>query len=104
MVHLKRNQLKKIYEIWKVKKPNISYFHPFGCKVFILDNDKDNLAKFDVGIFLSYSINSKAYRVYNTRTNVVEESIHVKSNYMISSLRKVVVDDDVGKLQKNKDH
>ena len=28
------------------RKPNISYFHPFGCKCFIL-NTKDNLRKFD---------------------------------------------------------
>ena len=43
------------YELWKNKKPNISYFKVFGCKCFIL-NTKDNLGKFDakldVGIFL----------------------------------------------------
>jgi len=30
----------------KIKKPNISYFHPFGVQCFILDN-KDSLGKFD---------------------------------------------------------
>ena len=34
------------YELWKNKKPNISYFKVFGCKCFIL-NIKDNLGKFD---------------------------------------------------------
>lgn len=34
------------YELWKSKKPNISYFHPFSCTCFIL-NTKDNLNKFD---------------------------------------------------------
>ena len=44
-------------------------------------NDKDNLGKFDAkldeGIFLGYSLNSKAYRLFNKRTMVVDESMHV---------------------------
>jgi hypothetical protein len=44
-------------------------------------NDRDNLGKFDAksdeGIFLGYSLNSKAYRVFNKRTMVVDESMHV---------------------------
>ena len=32
------------YELWKNKKPNISYFKVFGSKCFIL-NTKDNLGK-----------------------------------------------------------
>ena len=35
------------YEIWNERKPNICYFHIFGCKCFILNNEKDNLGKFD---------------------------------------------------------
>ena len=31
----------------------------------------------DVGVFLDYSTSSKAYRVFNKRTLVVEESMHV---------------------------
>ena len=50
-------------------------------KFFIHNNSKDNLKKFDPKsdeeIFLGYSISSKAYRVFNKRTLVVEESIHV---------------------------
>jgi len=71
------------YELWKNKKPNISYFHPFGVQCFILNN-KDSLGKFesksDEGILLGYSESSKAYRVYNSRTSLVEESIHVRFN------------------------
>jgi hypothetical protein len=33
--------------------------------------------KSDEGIFLGYSTNSRAYRVFNTRTKVVMESINV---------------------------
>ena len=69
------------YELFKERKPNISYFHPFGCKCFVLNNGKDNLGKFDAksdeNIFLWYSLTSKAFRVFNKRTLVVEESIHV---------------------------
>ena len=53
------------YELWKNKKPNISYFKVFGSKCFIL-NTKDNLGEFDaksnVGIFPGYSSSSKAYK------------------------------------------
>ena len=60
---------------------------------------KNNLSKFDpksnVGNFLGYSNTSKTYRVYNKRTLVMEESMHVifdESNP--SSIEKVVDDDD----------
>ena len=77
---LLRPILKKTpYELWKNKKPNISYFKVFGCKCFIL-NPKDNLgnfdAKSDVRMFLGYSTSSKVFRIFNKRTMVVEESIH----------------------------
>ncbi|KAH9649201.1 Integrase catalytic domain-containing protein [Citrus sinensis] len=92
------------YELWKDRKHNIGYFKVFRCKCFIL-NTKDNLGKFDpksdVGIFLGYSNSSKAYRVYNRRTLVVEESMHVtfdESNP--SSTEKGVANDDAdGELQ-----
>ena len=57
---------KTFYELWKGRRPNISYFHVFGCKCFIHNNNKDNLRKFDARfdeeIFLGYSITSKSYR------------------------------------------
>ncbi|XP_072094203.1 uncharacterized protein [Arachis hypogaea] len=76
-----RKFLKKTpYELWKGHPPNLSYFHVFGCKCFIL-NIKENLGKFDPktheGIFLGYSTNSKAYRVYNKNSKTVEETMHV---------------------------
>ncbi|GKC32768.1 retrovirus-related pol polyprotein from transposon TNT 1-94, partial [Tanacetum coccineum] len=58
------------YEIFRERIPNISYFHVFGCLVFI-HNHKDYLGKFDAkaddGYFLGYSFVSKAFRVFNTR-------------------------------------
>ncbi|GJT92613.1 putative ribonuclease H-like domain-containing protein [Tanacetum coccineum] len=54
---------------------------PFGCLVTIL-NTIDHLSKFDgkadEGFFVRYSTNSKAFRVFNSRTRIVEENLHVK--------------------------
>ncbi|RDX92029.1 hypothetical protein CR513_25904, partial [Mucuna pruriens] len=70
---------KSIYELSKGRRPNISYFHPFGCECFLL-NTRDQLGKFDSevgkGILLRYFDTSKAYRVFNLKTLVVEEFIH----------------------------
>ncbi|WJX78107.1 hypothetical protein P8452_61361 [Trifolium repens] len=72
---------KTTYELFKGIKPNISYFRQFGCTFYILNN-KAYKRKFDAkackGIFIGYSERSKAYRVYNSETNTVEESIHVR--------------------------
>ncbi|NAU72135.1 hypothetical protein EE085_29460, partial [Klebsiella pneumoniae] len=35
------------YEIFNDKKPNISYFHVFGCRCFILKTQKESHTKFD---------------------------------------------------------
>ncbi|KAK0576593.1 hypothetical protein LWI29_020240 [Acer saccharum] len=68
------------YELWKGRKPNVSYFHIFGSKCYIL-NDRDQLGKFDAksdeGIFIGYALNSKAYRVFNLKTRSVMESSNV---------------------------
>ncbi|KAH9753250.1 Integrase catalytic domain-containing protein [Citrus sinensis] len=102
-VLIRPNLNKTPYELWKDRKPNIDYFKVFGYKCFVL-NTKDNLGKFDpksdVGIFLGYSNSSKVYRVYNKRTLVLEESMHVtfdESN--LSSTEKVVVDDNTEEEQ-----
>ncbi|GKD13272.1 ribonuclease H-like domain-containing protein [Tanacetum coccineum] len=62
-------------------KPALSFMRPFGCLVTIL-NTLDHLGKFDgkadEGFFVGYSTNSKAYRVFNSRTRIVEENLHVK--------------------------
>ena len=69
------------YELFRVKKPNVSYFHVFGSKCFVKKNAM-NLGKFDErsyeAIFLGYSLNSRAYRIFNKTSKIVEESINVK--------------------------
>jgi len=80
-IYIRPNLEETTYELFKGRRPNISYFHQFGCTCYIL-NKKLYLKKFDVkaqrGIFLSYPERSKAYRVYNSETLCVEESMHVK--------------------------
>ncbi len=92
------NQFTFTYKKKNNKKPNISYFKVFGCKCFIL-NERDVLGKFDAksdeGIFLGYSSVSKAFRVFNKRTLVIEESIHVVFNE-VSNFKKNDFDDDLG--------
>jgi len=77
-----RSILKKTpYELFNGRKPNISHLRVFGCNCFVLNNGKENLGKFDEkadhGIFIGYSLNSHAYRIYNKRLKTVEESVHV---------------------------
>nr|GEV50988.1 ribonuclease H-like domain-containing protein [Tanacetum cinerariifolium] len=53
---------------------------PCGCLVIDL-NTLDHLGKFDEkadeGFFIGYSVNSKAFRVFNSRTRIVEETLHI---------------------------
>ncbi|GJR21826.1 putative ribonuclease H-like domain-containing protein [Tanacetum coccineum] len=68
------------YELLTGKTPIISYIRPFGCHVTIL-NTIDHLGKFagksDEGFLVGYSLQSKAFRVYNLETKRVEENLHI---------------------------
>ncbi|GJW36346.1 putative ribonuclease H-like domain-containing protein [Tanacetum coccineum] len=69
------------YELFLGRKPALSFMRPFRCPVTIL-NTLDHIGKFygkaDEGFFIGYSTNSKAFRVFNSRTRIVEENLHVK--------------------------
>ncbi|GJU19077.1 putative ribonuclease H-like domain-containing protein [Tanacetum coccineum] len=73
-------QNKTPYELITGKIPIISYIRPFGCHVTIL-NTIDHLGKFDgksdEGFLVGYSLQSKAFRVYNLETKRVEENLHI---------------------------
>nr|GFC22908.1 retrovirus-related Pol polyprotein from transposon TNT 1-94 [Tanacetum cinerariifolium] len=53
---------------------------PFSCLVTIL-NTLDPLGKFqrkvDEGFLVGYSVCSKAFRVFNSRTRIIQETLHV---------------------------
>nr|GFB44958.1 putative ribonuclease H-like domain-containing protein [Tanacetum cinerariifolium] len=59
------------YELLHGRTPSIGFTRPFGCPVTIL-NTLDPLGKFerkaDEGFLVGYSVNSKAFRVFNSRT------------------------------------
>lgn len=78
------------YEIFKGMIPDISYFHVFGCPVFI-HNHKDHLGKFDAkaddGYFLGYSLVSKAFRVFNTRRQQTKETYHIDVDESTEAIR-----------------
>ncbi|GJU51276.1 putative ribonuclease H-like domain-containing protein, partial [Tanacetum coccineum] len=69
------------YELFLGRKHALSFMRPFSCTVTIL-NIIDHLGKFDgkadEGFFVGYSTNSKAFRVFNSRTRIVEENLHVQ--------------------------
>ncbi|KAI3772107.1 hypothetical protein L6452_03282 [Arctium lappa] len=71
------------YELLNKRKPFIGFFKPFGCPCTIL-NTKTHLGKFDSkaddGFLVGYSSQSKAYRVFNSSSRIIEESDNVKCN------------------------
>nr|GFB87632.1 hypothetical protein [Tanacetum cinerariifolium] len=71
------------YELLHGRLPSIGFMRPFGCPITIL-NTLDPLGKFqgkvDEGFLVGYSVCSKAFRVFNSRTRIVQETLHV--NFM----------------------
>nr|GEW30276.1 hypothetical protein [Tanacetum cinerariifolium] len=80
---------KTSYELFHGRTPTLSFMRPFECLVTIL-NTKDHLGKFDgkadEGFFVGYSLNSKAFRVFNTRTRIVEENLHIRFSESIPNV------------------
>nr|GEW15069.1 hypothetical protein [Tanacetum cinerariifolium] len=68
------------YELLHGKTPSIGFMRPFGCPVTIL-NTLDPLGKFkrkvDEGFLVGYPVSCKAFRVFNSRTCIVQETLHV---------------------------
>nr|GEU88607.1 putative ribonuclease H-like domain-containing protein [Tanacetum cinerariifolium] len=68
------------YELLLGRTPSIGFMRPFGCPVTIL-NTLDSLGKFDGKIderfLVGYSVSSKAFRVFNSRTRIVQKTLHI---------------------------
>jgi hypothetical protein len=74
-LYLHRILKKTSYELITGKKPNVSYFRLFGSKCFILvkRSRKSKFApKAAEGSLLGYDSNTRAYRVFNKSTGLVE--------------------------------
>ncbi|KAL4035346.1 hypothetical protein IC575_004030 [Cucumis melo] len=86
-----------LYELWKERKPNVKYFHVFGSTCYILA-DREYRQKWDArseqGIFLGYSQNNWAYRVYNNRSDSVMETINVVINDLDSDIKQMNDEED----------
>ncbi|WJX76662.1 hypothetical protein P8452_60053 [Trifolium repens] len=79
-VTLRKGTTPTLYELWKDRKPTVKHFHIYGSKCYILADREPRRKldpKSDEGIFLGYSTNSRAYRVYNSKTQVVMEFVNV---------------------------
>ncbi|GJS39476.1 retrovirus-related pol polyprotein from transposon TNT 1-94 [Tanacetum coccineum] len=72
---------RRTYHIINDRKPSIKHLHIFGCICYIT-RDGENLDKMkekgDPCVMVGYSTQSKGYRVYNKRTRLIVESIHIK--------------------------
>jgi transposase InsO family protein len=78
--YLHRILKKTSYELLTGKKPNVSYFRVFGSKCFILvkRGRKSKFAPKAVeGFLLGYDSNTRAYRVFNKSTGLVEVSCDI---------------------------
>ncbi|GJU83327.1 retrovirus-related pol polyprotein from transposon TNT 1-94 [Tanacetum coccineum] len=68
------------YDLINKRKPNIKFFHVFGCRCY-LPNYYDDVGKLkekgDIRVFVGYSKESAAFRVYNKRTRKIHESVDV---------------------------
>nr|GEU66458.1 integrase, catalytic region, zinc finger, CCHC-type, peptidase aspartic, catalytic [Tanacetum cinerariifolium] len=77
---IRKRHNKTPYQLIHDRKPDLSYLHIFGALCDPI-NDSKNLGKLkpkvDIGIFIGYAHAKKAFRIYNRRTRVIIETIHV---------------------------
>jgi hypothetical protein len=79
-LYLHRILKKTSYELLTGKKPNVSYFRVFGSKCFILIKRGRNskfAPKAVEGFLLGYDSNTRAYKVFNKSTGLVEVSCDI---------------------------
>jgi hypothetical protein len=97
-VYLHRLLKKTSYELLTGNKPNVSYIRVFGSKCYMLVK-KDRNSKFAPkaveGFLLGYDSNTKAYRVFNKSSGLVEFSSDVVFDETNGSPREQVDLDDV---------
>nr|GEU45327.1 hypothetical protein [Tanacetum cinerariifolium] len=91
------------YHIINDRKPSVKFFHIFGSLYYIVIDVK-NLDKMkekgDACIFLGYSTQSRAYSVFNKRTRVIVETIHVNFDELPQIVSDHVSSDPVQQCQR----
>jgi hypothetical protein len=97
-LYLHRLLKKTTYELLTVNKPNVSYFSIIGSKWYILVK-KGRHSKFAhkvvEGFLLGYDSNTKAYRVFNKSSRLVEVTSDVVFDETNGSPREHVDLDDI---------
>jgi hypothetical protein len=97
-LYLHRLLKKTSYELLTGNKPNVFYFRVFGSKWYILVK-KGRHSKFAPkaveGFLLGYDLNTKAYRVFNKSSSLVEVSSDVVFDETNGSPREQVDLDDI---------
>ncbi|GKE95047.1 RNA-directed DNA polymerase, eukaryota, partial [Tanacetum coccineum] len=90
---------KMAYHIINVRKPSFKHLHIFGCTCY-LTRDGENLDKMkekgDPYILVGYSTQSKGYHVYNKRTRLIVESIHLRFDEIKEMTETSVANDTSG--------
>ncbi|GJZ23423.1 retrovirus-related pol polyprotein from transposon TNT 1-94, partial [Tanacetum coccineum] len=80
---IRRRHNKKPYELIHDRNPDLTYFHVFAALCY-LTNDGEDSGKLtsiaDIGFFVGYAPAKKAYLIYNRRTRLIMETIHVELN------------------------
>ncbi|GJX49635.1 retrovirus-related pol polyprotein from transposon TNT 1-94 [Tanacetum coccineum] len=90
---------KTTYHIINDRKPSIKHLHIFGCTCYLtrygenLDKMKE---KGDLCILVGYSTQPKGYRVYNKRTRLIVESIHLRFDEIQKMSETSVANDTSG--------
>nr|GEW92015.1 hypothetical protein [Tanacetum cinerariifolium] len=93
---------KTSYHIINDQKLSVKFFHIFGSVCYIV-RDGENLDKLkekgDECLFVGYSTQSRAYRVFNKRTRVIMEYIHVNFDELPQMASDQISSDPAPKCQ-----
>nr|GEU62214.1 hypothetical protein [Tanacetum cinerariifolium] len=93
-------QNKTPYELLHGRTLSIGFMRPFSCHVTIL-NTLDPLGKFegkvDEGFLVGYLVNSKAFRVFNSRTRIVQETLHETNLTLVQVFKKKMMQKKKGR-------
>nr|GEX89368.1 retrovirus-related Pol polyprotein from transposon TNT 1-94 [Tanacetum cinerariifolium] len=79
------------YELMNKRKPNIKFFRVFGCRCYLLNDYEDVRklkAKGDIEVFVGYSKESVAFRIYNKRTRKIHKSVNVNFDKILKMASK----------------
>nr|GFB68793.1 copia protein [Tanacetum cinerariifolium] len=94
------------YELMNKRKPNIKFFRVFGCRFYLLNDYEDVRklkAKGDIRVFIGYSKESGAFRIYNKRTHKIHESVNVNFDEIFKMASKQLsLEPDLSNLNKTR--